>query len=139
MITDLVPKSFWAFPSIKPWFDDEDWLTSLPSSTSGLSVSEDEKNVFVEAHMPGLKPEDIEVTFQKGELWIRGDRKEEEKDKGRKYYRYASSAYSYRVLIPGEVDDKAEPEAEYKDGVMSITFPKAAKALPKKITIKKAK
>ncbi len=139
MITDLVPKSFWAFPSVKPWFDDEDWLTSLPSSSSGLSVSEDEKSVFIEAHMPGLKPEDIEVTFQKGELWIRGDRKEEEKDKGRKYYRYASSSYSYRVLIPGEVDDKAEPEAEYKDGVMSITFPKAAKVLPKKIAVKKAK
>jgi len=139
MISDLVPKSFWAFPSIRPWFDDEDWSTSLPTSSSGLSISEDEKNVYIEAHMPGLQADDIEITFQKGELWIKGDRKEEEKDKKRKYYRLASSSYSYRVLVPGEVDDKAEPQAEYKDGVMSIIFKKSAQTSPKKITVKGTK
>ena len=133
----MIPKSFWAFPSLRPWFEDEDWITSLPASASGLSVSEDNKNIYVEAHMPGLKEDDIEITYQKGELWIRGDRKEEEKDKDRKYYRTASSSYSYRVLIPTEVDEKAEPDAQYQDGVMRVTFKKAAAAQPKKITVKK--
>lgn len=137
MSFDLVPKSFWAFPSLRPWFEDEDWLGSLPTTTSGLSVSEDDKNIFVEANMPGLKADDIEVTFQKGELWIRGARKDEEKDKERKYYRMASSEYSYRVLVPGEIEDKAEPEVNYKDGVLTATFKKIPEAKPKKIVVKK--
>lgn len=136
MALDLIPKSFWAFPSLRPWFEDEDWLTSLPNSTSGLSISEDDKHVYVEAHMPGLKADDIDLTFQRGELWISGDRKEEEKDKKRKYYRLASSSYSYRVMVPGEVDDKTAPEASYKDGVMTVVFRKADKVLPKKIVVK---
>ena len=134
---DLIPRSFWAFPSLRPWFEDEDWLTSLPTSSSGLSVSEDDKHVYVEAHMPGLKSDDIDVTFQKGELWIQGERQEEDKDKNKKYYRLANSSYSYRIVVPGEVDDKSDPEASYKDGVMTVTFKKAAKAEPKKIAVKK--
>ncbi len=137
MAFDLIPKSFWAFPSIRPWFEDEDWLGSLPTSSSGLSVSEDNNHVFVEASMPGLKTDDIEVTFNKGELWIHGDRKEEEKDKSRKFYRMASSEYSYRVMVPGEVNDNAEPEVSYKDGILTATFKKSLKEEPKKIAVKK--
>ena len=137
MAFDLIPKSFWAFPSIRPWFEDEDWLGNLPTTTSGLSVAEDDKNVYIEANMPGLKADNIEVTFQKGELWIRGERKEEEKDKDRKYYRMASSEYSYRVMIPGEVEEKAEPSVNYKDGVLTATFKKVAKSEPKRISVKK--
>jgi len=106
MSFDLIPKSFWAFPSLRPWFEDEDWITSLPTNSSGLSISEDDKNVYVEANMPGLKAGDIDVTFKNGELWIQGDKKEEESDKKKKYYRMASSSYSYRILVPGEVNDK---------------------------------
>lgn len=137
MAFDLIPKSLWAFPSIKPWFDDEDWVTNLPTASSGLSVSEDDKHVYVEAHMPGLNTEDIDVTFKNGELWIQGNKKEEEEDKKRKYYRMASSSFSYRVLIPGNVDESNDPEASYKDGVMYITFKKVPAPQPKKISIKK--
>lgn len=137
MSVDLVPKSFWSFPTLRPWLDDEDWLTTQPNTQSGLSVSEDDKNVYIEAHLPGLKAEDIDVTFHKGELWVKGDRKEEEKDSKRKYYRLASSSYSYRVMVPGDVDDTQEPDASYKDGVMTITFKKSSKAEPKKISVKK--
>lgn len=137
MSLDLLPRSFWSFPSIRPWMDDEDWLTSLPNTPSGLSISEDDNHIYVEANVPGLKPEDINVTFQKGELWIQGDRKEEEKDKNRKYYRMASSSYSYRVVVPGEVDESQEPDATYNDGVMTVTFKKSIKTEPKKIAVKK--
>lgn len=137
MAFDLIPKSFWAFPSLRPWFEDEDWISNLPTTSSGLSVSEDDKNVYVEAHMPGLKASDIDVTFKNGELWIQGEKEEEEKDKKKKYYRMASSSYSYRVMVPGEVNEKDEPAASYKDGVMTITFKKAPQSEPRKITVKK--
>lgn len=120
-----------------PYFDDEFWgLDNV--NESGLSVSEDEKNVYVEAGMPGLKSEDIELSFEKGMLLIKGSRKEEQKDKDKKYYKKAVSSYCYRVNIPSRIDENKEPDATYKDGIIKVVFskkPETSKA--KKISIKK--
>ena len=102
---------------------------------SGLTVSEDNNNVYVEAALPGIDVEDVEITFDKGILWIKAEKKEE--DKNKKYYRKASSSFSYRVAVPGNLDERREPEASYENGIMKITFPKAEKSIPKKINIKK--
>jgi HSP20 family molecular chaperone IbpA len=60
---------------------------------------------------------------------------DEEKDKGRKYYRQATKSFSYRVAVPGDVDTNAEPTATYKNGVMAIEFLKSPKSQPKKIKV----
>jgi len=138
MAKELIPRSFWDFPSIRLpslWGEDEDW--PIVSTPSGLSVSEDEKNVYVEAAVPGIDPDDVDITFDKGTLWIKGEAKEEEKDKKRKFYRKASRSFSYRVSVPSEVDPNAEPEASYKNGVMTVTFAKSPSSQPKKIKVKK--
>lgn len=133
MASDLIPASFFRFPLMKfPW-EDEDFDLATTSG-SGLTVSEDEKNVYVEAAMPGLEVKDIEVSFDKGMLWLRGQAKEEEK--GKKYYRRATRAFSYRVAVPGEIDSKKEPSANYKNGVMKVAFSKSPATQPKKITVK---
>lgn len=76
-MADLVPSMFWRFPRWPSvWDDEEDWLAE--SGPSGLTVSEDEKNVYIEAAVPGLEPKDIEVNFHKGFLWIKGEAKEED-------------------------------------------------------------
>lgn len=116
------------------WSDDE-WLTP-PTSASGLSISEDDNNLYIEAAVPGIDPENVDVTFHDGYPWIKGDVKEEEKDKKRKYYRRATKSYSYRVAVPGELDTNKEPESTYKNGVMTITFAKSPKTQPKKIQVK---
>ncbi len=122
---------------ISPWFE-EDWFPTFGSKEpSGLSVSEDASNVYVEASLPGIKAEDIVITYDKGALWIKGERKEEEKDKKRSFYRKASSSFSYHLTVPGNVDEKKEPEASYKDGIMTVTFKKAKESEPKKIKVKK--
>lgn len=123
-------------PSV--WGDDEDMFASV-SHGSGLSVSEDEKNVYVEAHVPGIDPSDVDITFHEGTVWIRGEAKKEEKDKARKYYRQASSRFSYSVTVPSDVDHTVEPEATYANGIMTVTFAKSPKSQPKKITVKTAK
>ncbi|HSV94424.1 MAG TPA: Hsp20/alpha crystallin family protein [Spirochaetia bacterium] len=138
MAFDLVPSRLFPFSSLRVpsvWSDEDDWLTTA-SPASGLSVSEDDKNVYVEASVPGIDPKDVEITFQDGYLWIRGESSEEVKDKTRKYYRESSKSFSYRVAVPGEIDEKVEPEATSKNGVMTITFTKAPKVQPKKIQIK---
>lgn len=139
MSDDLMPKSFWSFPSFRiPSFGDmerdDDWLT-LPGFSNGLSISEDENAVYVDASLPGVKKEDVDMTFDKGYLWIKGESKEEEQQ-AKKYYRRASNSFSYRVAVPGELDQNVEPEAVYENGVMKIKFTKIPKAPPKKIQVK---
>lgn len=136
MSFDLVPGSFFNFPRFPSIIsDDEDWLTS--AAPSGISISEDEKHVFVSAHLPGIDEKDVDMTFDKGMLWIKGEAHEEEEDKKKKFYRKAASSFSYRVAVPGDLDLTTEPEAKYKNGVMTVSFTKSPKSQPKKITVKK--
>lgn len=136
MSLELIPRSLWSMPSRLPSFLDEDdtWASFLPAS--GLTISEDEHSVFVEAAMPGLTGDQIEVTFDKGVLWLRGSANEEETDKKKKFYRKASSSFSYRLMVPGKIDENQEPTATYKNGVMKVVFQKIPESMPKKITVK---
>lgn len=138
MAYDLVPNNWFSFPSIKIpsiWNDDDEWLTTS-ASPSGLSISEDENKVYIEASLPGIDPKNVDITFQDGYLWVRGEEKEEERDKNRKYYRHAAKAFSYRVAVPGDIDNNAEPSATYKHGIMTVAFMKSPKTQPKKIQVK---
>lgn len=119
-----------------PSFFEEDDLAFFNEKT-GLTLSEDEKNIYVEAALPGLDADDIEVSYDKGVLWIKGEK--EKKEDSKKYYQKASSAFSYRINIPGDADETKEIDAEYKDGVMKITFAKKNQSMPKKINIKRSK
>jgi len=131
---DLVPTHrLFNFPSV--WNEDDDFLTSV-NTNSGLSISEDDNNIYVEASLPGIDPKNIDITFHDGNLWIKGDSKDEEKDKSRKYYRESTKSFSYKVAVPGEIDHNQEPTANYKHGVMKIAFMKSPKSQPKKIQIK---
>jgi HSP20 family protein len=135
MALDLIPRSFWNFPTrINSMLEDDDWASFLPSS--GLTISEDEKNVYVEAAVPGIDPKNVEVTFDKGILWIRGNEEQTEEDNKKKFYRKAASTFSYRIAVPGNIDESGEPDAVCKNGVMKITFPKQPEAQPKKLNIR---
>jgi len=138
MTLDIVPKKFLSFPSLSLanfWDDGEEWFTSH-SAQDGLSIYEDKNKVYVETAVPGIDPKDVEITFQDGYLWVRGETKEEGKDKGKRYYRKASRSFSYRIAVPGEIDINKEPEATYNNGIMTVAFAKSPKAKPKKIKIK---
>jgi HSP20 family protein len=132
---DLIPRSFWNASSHLPsLLDEEDWQSFLPSS--GLTVSEDDNNVYVEAAVPGIDPDKIEVTYDKGVLWVRGNQEQKEEDKNKKFYRQASSSFSYRVAVPGNVDENAEPDAVCKNGVMKVVFKKVPETQPKKLNVR---
>jgi HSP20 family protein len=108
------------------WFEDlENEAKALFNQyPSGLSVSSDEKNIYIEADLPGLTAKDIDVSFDSnGVLWIKGQRKEEERE-DKKYYRHSQQVFSYCIPLGDEVDTTVEPNAICKHGVMRITFPK---------------
>lgn len=119
------------------WNDDDNWMSPL-NLNSGVSISEDDKNIYVAAGLPGVDPKNIEVTFEDDYLWIRGEVAEEEADKKKKYLRRSMQSFSYRVAVPGDVDMAIEPEATCKHGVMTVKFVKSPKSQPKKIAVKSA-
>jgi HSP20 family protein len=102
-----------------------------------IDVAEQDDAVLVRAEVPGCKADDIDISVCNNTLTISGEKKEtrEEKDKG---YYYAESSYgSFRrdVSLPAEVDAN-KVEATCKDGVLSITLPKAARSKAVKVQIK---
>lgn len=136
-MNDLIQRSFGRFPMISfpSFMEDIEDLLPTANLLNGLSVSEDDKNVYVEASVPGVDLKDVEVTFSKGMLTIKGEKEEE--DRGKTYHRRATRSFFYRVT-PGDVDPKAAPQATCKNGIMTVTFAKVPEEKPKKIAVKTA-
>lgn len=105
----------------------------------GLTIYDEKNNIFVEAALPGLKSDEIEVNLNKGILWIKGEKKEEETEKDKKYYRKSIRSFSYSIALPDQVDESQEPKASYKDGILKISFQKAKTSEAKRIAVKSEK
>jgi len=133
----LVPSNFWRMSALSPHFFDEFWEDNAFAQDNAIGISEDEKNVYVELSMPGADAKNIEITFDRGILWVKYDSGiVEEKDDKKKYHLRAQRSFNYRVTVPGEIDFKIEPQATYKNGVMTVSFTKTVEAQPKKIAVK---
>src|SRR5690348_3535081 len=79
-----------------PMLADFEGLTNgLDRDGQGLNVYEENNNFIVEAAIPGLKEEEIEINIHKGVLRIKGEKKEEKSDKEKKYYRKSYNSFSY--------------------------------------------
>jgi len=102
------------------------------------NVWEDERNVYVEAELPGLKMEDLEILACGNELTIRGERKNGCKGEATYHRRERGVGSFSRVLrLPVPVDAE-KIEAALKAGVLTITLPKAEAARPRRIEVKSA-
>lgn len=103
------------------------WPTSFEKSDflPRIDVSESDKEIHVNAELPGMTEKDIEVTLENNVLTVKGEKKQEEERKERNYYhverRYGS--FYRNIPIPGEVDTE-KIEASFKNGVLNIIVPK---------------
>lgn len=95
------------------------------SYVPALDVKEDEKNLVVQAELPGLEESDIDVSLNEGVLTLKGEKKTEEKKETDKFVRIERSFGSFHrsVTLPSEVD-ASKIEAIFKNGVLTITLPK---------------
>lgn len=130
------------FQQIFPtYFLEEDWparLTDLSSAT-GLNIYETDESVVVEASVPGVPEDLVEVTVEGNVLNISAayEDTQEEKDKKKVVYRSnRQSTFSYTTSLPRMVDS-AKAEAVVENGVVKVTIPKLEEERPKKITVKK--
>jgi HSP20 family protein len=104
-----------------------------------VDVTEDNNNLYVHAEVPGVDKNDIKINIVGDVLTISGEKKSEQKDENKNYYRIERNfgAFSRSFTLPAEIiTDKIG--AEYKDGVLNITLPKTeeAKIVEKQIEIK---
>ncbi len=110
-----------------------------PAGALPLDVYETENNIVVKATVPGVKPEDIEVTITGDLLTIKGESKSEEKTEKRNYLRQERRYGSFcrQVSLPVSVDSNGV-QATFEHGVLSLELPKveAAKAKTVKVLAK---
>jgi HSP20 family protein len=107
------------------------------SFVPNVDVVEGEKEFTVTVDLPGLKPEEVQVEFKEGSLWITGERKEEKEEKGKTYHRIERSYGEFRRVLPLPVAVKeGEIEAKFTDGMLKVSLPKAEEAKATRIEVK---
>jgi len=102
-----------------------------------VDISENDKEVRIQAEMPGMDENDIDLSLSDGVLTLQGEKKEsrEEKDKGRTYTECRYGKFRRDIPLPASVDpDKVD--AKYEKGVLTVTMPKTEQAKPKQIPVK---
>lgn len=101
-----------------------------------LDVYEDKDNMIVKAELPGLKKEEIDISYQDGALHISGERKQEQEHKDAETYRSERfyGRFHRTVTLPKPIDG-SKVGASYKDGVLTVTLPKSEEAKPRQIEV----
>ena len=122
-------------------------LDGFLAAPAGSSVSyipavdvHEEKDAFVlTADLPGVKPEDIEVTAEKGVLTLRGERKSERREDATGYERIerVTGSFMRRFTLPDNVQGEAI-KAKFTHGVLSVSIPKKPEVAPKRVTVEAA-
>jgi HSP20 family protein len=101
-----------------------------------IDVEETERDVVIRADLPGVGPEDVDVSIADGSLVLRGEKREEhltEKKNFLRAERFVGLFYRAVPLPPGL--DTERIVATSSKGVLTVTIPKAAQALPKKVVV----
>ena len=103
-----------------------------------INLLEDKDHLYIEALTPGVDPQSLNVTVMQNRLTVSGEKTRIAGDiKSEAFHRSerASGKFVRTVDLPAEVNE-ASIQAEYKNGLLLVTLPKAEKAKPKQINVK---
>ncbi len=100
-------------------------------------VTEDKDSFVLKLDLPGINKDDVKISYSDGTLTISGERKLEKETKEAKFHRMERTYGKYfrSFTLPGKINEN-KIDAEFKDGQLIITVPKAEEAKPKEIPIK---
>jgi HSP20 family protein len=114
-------------------------LTEAPTRTVTVAprvdVLETEDEFLLLADMPGVKPEDVDIRFEKGELTVHGRRPLAHTGKESAVREYEATSYQ-RTFAVAETVAADQISADLKNGVLTVRLPKVESVKPKKITVK---
>jgi HSP20 family protein len=116
---------------------DDDASVATANWAPSVDISENDKEFTLLADIPGVKPDEIEISMEKGVLTIKGERSSEKVDEGENFRRVEreSGQFYRRFTLPDSADaDKIEAKSEH--GVLKITIPKQEVAVSRRIEVK---
>ena len=110
-----------------------DGVSGMPA----IDLYQDNDQVVVKAALPGLKPEEVQITLADNVLTLRGEFKQENEKKDTTYHirEQHYEQFERSVLLPTDVQSD-RVKADFENGVLTISMPKAEAVKPKMITIK---
>jgi HSP20 family protein len=118
------------------------WRNGEESSLRGawvpaINILEREDAMVIQADLPGLNSEDVEVTVENSTLTIRGERKLEEAHEGETYHKVERlyGAFERSFNLPNSIETE-KIEARFKNGEMLLTLPKREESKPRSVKIK---
>ena len=151
----LIPlRSLREWDTLEEWGSVQDRLNRLFEETFGrypvgkketlertwapvVDIYEEKDNIIVKAELPGIKKDEVSIEIKDNVLTLSGERKYEQEKKKENYHRierfYGKFSRSFTLPETVQVD---KVKANYKDGVLEITLPKAEETKPKAIPIK---
>ncbi|MEW6061996.1 MAG: Hsp20/alpha crystallin family protein [Bacteroidota bacterium] len=111
-------------------FFNRDW-------TPAVDVVENDDSYVLKAELPGMSKDDVKITLENNVLTIRGEKKNEMEKKEGNFHRIERSygVFERSFTIPGTIKAN-DIDAQYKDGILTLTLPKAEEAKPKLIDVK---
>lgn len=133
----LVLRNWEPFSLLKEF---EDSFFSKPSSapwSPKVNISENQDGYVIEAELPGVKKEDIDIDLSHNTLTIKGEKKFEKKDEAEDYIRVESGygKFSRSFNVSDDVNiEKAD--ASFKDGVLRIELKKKEETKPEQVKLK---
>jgi HSP20 family protein len=113
------------------------WWPAERATTLALDMHESDEDVTVRASIPGVKPEDVDISVKGDVLTISGQTTEEKEEEGGTYHlrERRFGAFQRSVRLPAMIKaDKAE--ATFENGVLTLKLPKVEEAKAKSIKIK---
>ena len=101
-----------------------------------VDIKRTDNAILVEASVPGYKPDEVNVTVDRGVLTISARRETSEENRSGEYLRQERRFGSlYRQITLGEGVDGERAQADFKDGVLTVTIPLVSKPEPKRIPV----
>lgn len=120
-------------------FDRSGWMPPLGEGDLAVDMFETDNDLVVSTALPGVKPEDVQITVTGDSLCITAESKVEAETQTASFYqrerRYGTCGRSLILPVAVQVD---KAEARFKDGVLTLTLPKAEAARPRAIPVKAA-
>jgi HSP20 family protein len=102
-----------------------------------MNVTQDDDNFYLRAEVPGIKPSELSISALRNRLSISGQREIPREHERVSYHRKerAEGSFNRTVTLPVEFDAE-RVDAQYVDGVLSLTLPKAEAAKPRQIAVR---
>lgn len=116
-----------------------DWLyrdSAAASWVPAVDVFEEADSIRITAEVPGVKPEDIEISVEGNLLTIRGTKEQEAEERTERVHRYERmyGVFERTFTLPASVDPQSI-KASYDNGVLTVVLPKSEKAKPRRIEV----